>query len=307
MYFLCLLDSHLVGGGAKGIAHIGVIEALKDNGINIDYISGTSSGSIVAALYSMGYTPNEMLKIVIKYKDQIVDFDRGVPVKLLKLLFTKKLEIKGFVKGKRLENIIKMYSKKKDIENINEINMPLAIPVVELMTGGVTYYLSNNININKDSYSFINHRKTNSIYDDIDDYKNEGKIWDIVRASSSFPGVFVPKDIDGKAYIDGGVRANTPVEILRKMGATKVISISFDCNNKKKKGINNIIGISSQSFNVLSHDASEYEIESSDINIRICLDDTTLLDFSKPVYLATKGQESINKNIIEIKKKLDLN
>ena len=58
----------LSGGGAKGIAHIGVLEALKDNGITVDYISGTSSGSLVAGLYAAGYTPNEILRLVNEYK-----------------------------------------------------------------------------------------------------------------------------------------------------------------------------------------------------------------------------------------------
>lgn len=280
---------------------------MKDNGISVDYISGTSSGSIIAAMYSMGYTTHEILKIVLSNKDRIVDYDKGVPFKLLKLLITRNLNIKGFVKGKRLENIIKIYAKEKGIENIKDIKVPLAIPIVDLVTGGVIYCLSNNIEINEDKNANVQIiKKKRFKYDDVDRYKNEAYIWDVVRASCSFPGVFVPKNIDGKLYIDGGVRANTPVDILRKMGATKVISISFDCNNINTKGIKNIVGISNQSFNILSHDMSENEIQNADVNVRICLEDTSLLDFSNSVYIAMKGQEAINKNIDKIKEKLEI-
>lgn len=284
-----------------------MLEALKDNGINIDYIAGTSSGSIIAAMYGMGYTPNEMLKMVVMNKDKIVDYDKGLVFKFLKLIVTKRLDMKGFVKGKKLEEILKIYSKKKGIESIKEIKIPLAIPIVNLITGGITYYLSNDITIRKEENIDIQvPKKKNLMYDDVDKYKNDGYIWDIVRASCSFPGVFVPKAIEGNAYIDGGIRSNTPVDILKKMGADKIISISFDCNNLNKSGIKNVICISNQSFNILSHDASENEIKNADVNVRICLEDISLLDFSNPVYLATEGQKAINKNINKIKEKLEI-
>lgn len=255
----------------------------------------------------MGYTPNEMLNIVQNSKEKIVDYDKGVPFKLLKIVFTKKLNIKGFVKGKKLEDILKLYAKKKGIESIKDIKVPLAIPIVNLVTGGVIYCLSNDITIKQEKHKSVQSiKKSDSKYVDSDSYKNDGYIWDIVRASCSFPGVFVPKTIDGKIYIDGGVRANTPIEILRKMGATKIISISFDCNNINPMGIKNIIGISNQSFNIMSHEANESNIESADINIRICLDDTSLLDFSNPIYVANKGQQIVQDNIEMIKEKLGL-
>lgn len=254
----------------------------------------------------MGYTPNEMLKMVVLNKDKIVDYDKGLVFKFLKLMITKRLDMKGFVKGRRLEDVLKIYSKKKGIESIKDIKLPLAIPIVNLVNGGVTYCLSNYISIRKDETINIQSLKKNVMYEDVDMYKNDGYIWDIVRASCSFPGVFVPKSIEGKPYIDGGIRANTPVDILRKMGADKVISISFDCNNINNTGIGNIICISNQSFNILSHDASENEIKNADVNIRICLENTSLLDFSNPVYLAMEGQKAINRNIKAIKEKLEI-
>ena len=55
----------LSGGGAKGAAHIGVIKALEENNIPIDYVAGTSIGAIIGSLYAMGYTPDEMLALIL--------------------------------------------------------------------------------------------------------------------------------------------------------------------------------------------------------------------------------------------------
>jgi len=133
----------LSGGGAKGMAHIGVIEALKDYGIKIDYIAGTSSGSIIAALYAAGYTPNEMLNLVNRYKDDIVDIDKNLGFKLFGSIFNKKVSIKGFIKGNKLEKVLRDILKNKGVEDICDVNMPLAIPTVDLNTGEIVYFWNN--------------------------------------------------------------------------------------------------------------------------------------------------------------------
>ena len=105
----------LSGGGAKGAAHIGVLEALKDNNIKIDYISGTSSGSIIAAMHAAGYTPNEMLRIISKVtkNNRIIDYDKGAAFKLINVLFSKKVNLSGFIKGDKIERVIREYMKTK--------------------------------------------------------------------------------------------------------------------------------------------------------------------------------------------------
>ena len=83
------------------MAHIGVIEALKDYGISIDYISGTSSGSLVASLYAAGYTPNEILRIINMNSKKILDYDKTIGFKLFKTIFNRKISIRGFIKGQK--------------------------------------------------------------------------------------------------------------------------------------------------------------------------------------------------------------
>lgn len=288
----------LSGGGAKGLAHIGVIEALNDYGIKIDYIAGTSSGSIIAALYSAGYTPNEMLKIVNMYKDKIVDVDKNVGFKLLGSLVSKKVSIKGFIKGNNLEKLLRDVLKNKGVEDVSEVKFPLAIPVVDLNTGEIVYFCS------KEIYNRSCLVEDDPKYDDEPSYCLNGDLASIVRASCSVPGVFVPKKIGEDYYVDGGVRVNTPVEVLRKMGADKIIAVTFNCNKRPTFSIDNIVGISSQAFNIMAHSSNIDEINSADVNIHLCIEGVSLLDVSKSRYLATRGYNIVAKNIVRIKEML---
>ena len=85
----------LSGGGAKGAAHIGVLKAFEDEGINIEYISGTSSGSIIAGLYACGYSPTDLIKFFNMYCNGIGDYDKMIGFKVLSTAFTGKIGIKG--------------------------------------------------------------------------------------------------------------------------------------------------------------------------------------------------------------------
>ena len=292
----------LSGGGAKGMAHIGVIEALKDYGINIDYIAGTSSGSIIAALYAAGYTPNEMLQLVNRYKDDIIDIDKNIGFKFLGSLVNKKISIKGFVKGNKLERILKDVLKNKGIQDIADVNMPLAIPTVDLNSGEIVYFWNNTVEQNR---SCLIQEETQ--YDDEASYYSSGDLSSIVRASCSVPGVFVPKKIDENYYVDGGVRVNTPVEVLRKMGADKVIVVTFDCNKRPTFSIHNVVGISTQAYNIMTHSVNMDEIVSADVNVHLCLSNVSLLDVSKANALAKRGYNIVARNIERIKQMLEIN
>ncbi len=289
----------LSGGGAKGLAHIGVIEALNDYGIKIDYIAGTSSGSIIAALYASGYNPNEMLQLVNMYKDKIIDLDKSMGFKILGSLFRKKISIRGFIKGDSIEKILQDVLKQKDIQDIADVKLPLAIPAVDLDTGEIAYFW------NKQDRSTLTDDDTS--YDDEPSYYVKGALASIIRASCSVPGIFVPKKIGEDYYIDGGVRVNTPVEVLKKMGADKVIAVTFDCNKRPAFSIKNIVGICTQAYNVITHSSNMGEIASADINLHLCLAEISLLDLSKTTYTARRGYNIVAKNISKIKEILDIN
>ncbi|MCX8074503.1 MAG: patatin-like phospholipase family protein [Clostridia bacterium] len=286
----------LSGGGAKGGAHIGVLQALKEEGIKIDYISGASSGSIVAAMYACGYSPYDILHMFNCYCKNMSDYDRFLPFKIIGMVFTGRLKIKGLARGNNLENTICNFCKQRSVIDIKDIKMPIAIPTVDLNTGEVVYYL------NKEIKERVSLNYLNSLYDDIPSYMYKGDIASIVRASSSFPTVFEPKILDNRILIDGGVRVNTPVNILKKMGAEKVIAVSFDGIKKDTTVHCNIIDVAMKTFDIMGHEINRSELESADYIIRPKIKNMMLLECNKCDYSATQGYNETKKNIDEIKK-----
>ncbi len=282
----------LSGGGAKGAAHIGVLQALKEENIDVQFISGTSSGSIIAALYACGYTPKEILKMFSTYCKYIADYDKTIPLKLAGMLFTGKVKIKGFAKGNRLESTIYKYCEYKNVHDISDIKVPLAIPTVDLATGEIIYYLSKRIgnNLNNMAHELDNNYSINYT----------GNLASIVRASSSFPGVFEPKILNRRVLVDGGVRVNTPVNILKKMGANKVIAVSFDTQNTALQV--NIVSVAMKSFDIMTKELNRLEINDADLIITPKLSKISLLECDKTQMIANAGYIKTKEIIDDIKK-----
>ena len=148
MHILLLGDNmklglSLSGGGVKGSAHIGVIKALEEENIKIDSMAGTSSGSIVASLYAMGFSADEMYDIFKKYCKKIKYVDWWNILKLiLGLILKRKIIIDGLNSGKAIEKLINDIAKNKNIQDISDIDFPLVIPAVNLYNGKVTCFSS---------------------------------------------------------------------------------------------------------------------------------------------------------------------
>lgn len=161
----------LSGGGIKGIAHAGVLKAFEENNIKIDVIGGTSSGSLVATLYAMGYSPRYIYLLFQRYAKDIVSMD-FLPLfnGMSSFIKNKKFQIVGFNNGKKLENEYNSLAMQKGIEKISDIKMPLVIPTVD-------------INSAKE-YVFTNYIPDK---EDKDKYISDIPIGLAVRASSSFP------------------------------------------------------------------------------------------------------------------------
>lgn len=155
----------LAGGGVKGAAHIGVIKALEENGIEIDAIGGTSIGSIVAALYSMGYSTEKMIEIFKYFSKEIMKTDAKHFAGNLKT--SKRLLGYGLLSGENTEIALRECAKEKGIKNIKDIQMPIAIPTVDI--------------VNSKKYVFTN-RNIEGDY-----YIENALIEKAVRASSSYP------------------------------------------------------------------------------------------------------------------------
>ena len=275
------------GGGIKGVAHIGVLKALEEENINFDYVAGTSSGSIIAALYSVGYKSDEIYEIFKKYNKKINYFEIKNILKLIYgILIKRKIIITGLNSGEKIEKLINRELNKKNINNINQINKKLLIPSVSLIDGKIFIFSS------------IKNRK---VYSDKIIYNNDINIGKAVRASCSYPGVFEPMPFENNYLIDGGIRENVPWKELKENGADKVISVVFQNEIEEKQKIN-IIDSISNSIEILCHELSNYELEGADYLLKIKTKDISLLDKSKIKYLYQLGYIEAKGKIKEIKK-----
>lgn len=278
----------LAGGGVKGAAHIGVLKYMEENNIKIDYISGTSSGSIVSSLYAAGYTSDEIYFIFKKYCSQINYISISNIFKLVfGLLFRKKILIQGLNNGEKIEKIITELCNKKQITNINQIKLPLIIPSVDLHNGK--------------TYIFTSLAIRNS-YNDNTEYINNINIGTAVRASCSYPGIFSPCKYKSTELIDGGIRENVPWRETKLMGADKVISVIFKEDIKPDNYIN-IIEVVSRALGILSHELSNYELFGADDLIKIKTSHISLLDTSKIEYLYRLGYKEASIQLPKILKK----
>lgn len=279
----------LSGGGVKGAAHIGVIKALEEAGIKPDCISGTSSGSIVASLYAMGYTPEEMLCLFKCYGKDISKIDFFIIVKMvLGLIFTGKIYVEGLNNGNKLGKLIQKQACKKHINLIKDIKMPLVIPTVNLGDGSIYLFSS---------------QKTNRGYSDNVNVVNNVEIGKAVQASCAFPGVFCPTNALGKKLIDGGVRENIPWKELKDIGAKKIISVAFSEDKKTKKNIN-VIDCVTRSMGIMMHELYNYEIEGIEYLLNIKTGDIGLLETDKIEELYNIGYEVTKREISKIKEYL---
>ena len=274
------------GGGIKGAAHIGVLKAFEEEKIKFDYVAGTSSGSIIATLYSVGYNSEDIYKIFKKYINKINYIEvKNIFKLIIGLIIQGKITITGLNSGKTIEKLVNKECIKNNITNIEQINKKLLIPSVDLKNGKIYVFSS------------IKNRET---YSDKIVYINDINIGKAVHASCSYPGIFSPVEYDNTFLIDGGIRENVPWRELKECGAEKVISIIFENEIKKKKDLN-IIDVATKSIDILSHELSNYELNGADYLIKIKTKDIHLLDRAKIDYLYKLGYIEAKAKIKEIK------
>jgi len=280
----------LAGGGIKGAAHIGALKAFEEENISFDYLSGTSSGSIVATLSAVGYNADEIYRLFEEYAGKIHYIDGKAIINILKrLLIERKLIIEGLNSGTIIEKVINEACLKKGITNINQIKKYLLVPSVDLDSGGIYFFSSM-----RDS------RENRNTFSDVFTYINDINIGKAVRASCSYPGVFCPCEYTGRKLVDGGIRENVPWREWKELGLDKIICIGFETIKKNKKD-KNVVDVISNSFEILCHELSMYELAGVKHLLRIKTKDVSLLDVKEMKYLYKMGYEQTKKFIKEQK------
>ena len=151
----------LAGGGLKGVAYIGALKAFEELGIKIDYISGTSSGSMAASLYAMGCNPDEIKKIIFESYKNLVKIPKKPIISSVGTYITKKqLRLEGLISGERVENLIQNAANEKKYKNgfhyINDgIELCFGITEYGKNTYTLTYDITNFVVTTTDGYQMI--------------------------------------------------------------------------------------------------------------------------------------------------------
>lgn len=266
----------LAGGGLQAVAHIGALKALQDLNIKIDYISGTSSGSLVASIYAMGFSTEEIKQVINEYYRTLTNIKKRPIISAVgTYLVHKEVRIGGLIPGENIENLVKRLAEKKNIKNISDIKIPLAIPTVDTISTKECISISKKYDIQKEDIDYI--------YDI--------PIEKAVRASMSFPGIFTTCDFDKYNFIDGGTKDNLPIQVLKDMGATKTLGISF--NIDKYNPSNNVLDILLRTVDIFSLKDVRTAQKIADLAIEIDTQGTSLLEITDLEQCYQIGYDSI--------------
>ncbi|MDD5185629.1 MAG: patatin-like phospholipase family protein [Paludibacter sp.] len=285
----------LSGGGAKGITHIGVIKALEENNIPIDYIAGTSMGAIVGGLYAMGLTPDQMIDILksndFKYwstgeiqSDNVYYYRNADPKPSfvdfrLKINDLDSFDLKDYLLPTNLVSPRQM----------NYALVPLFAQANALAGGDFNKLMVPFACVASDIYN-----KEAVIF-------RSGVLGDAIRASMTFPFMFKPIIIDNRLLFDGGIYNNFPVDVMRDDFKPDIMIGSVVSNNPRKPDEHNLV---MQIENMIMSKTDYTITEKEGILLKFDLSNVNTFDFSKIDQLVKIGYDEVMKNIDEIKARI---
>lgn len=275
----------LSGGGIRGAVHIGVLKALEENDIKIDVIGGTSSGSLVAALYAMGYSPIHIYHLFKRYGKIITNIGTGNILNGVGgYIVNKKFNISGINDGKIIEDLYNEFASKKNIYKMSDMKMPIVIPTTDILDGR--------------EYVFTNSEPKRKSYQK---YITDISVGAAVRASSSFPAIFCPYKFKDHIFLDGGTLDNIPINEVLEHGADKVITVNFEPIRIDNKS--NVMDIVLRTIDIMGNKIIEEELKKSDLILTIPTDDNIgFLDTEEIDKCYEYGYKETLKKITEIKR-----
>lgn len=268
----------LSGGGARGMAHIGVIKVLEEVGIYPDVITGTSMGSVVGGLYAVGYNANE-LDSITKTADWTVilgnDIDyRNVAYEEKEFFGRYLLELpteglrpslpSGVLEG---QNINKLFSDLTrpvhDISHFDDLPIPYRAVATDIGTG-------RSVTLEKGSLS------------------------ESMRASMAIPSIFTPIEINDQLLVDGGLVRNFPVTEAKEMGADIIIGVFVSTDLSKKEDLNSLVDILFQSSFVMSAYDSREQTTLVNYYVEPNLEGYSSSSFTEADSIVSRGYQSAN-------------
>jgi NTE family protein len=280
----------LSGGGARGSAHIGILEILEQNHIPIDYIAGTSMGSVIGALYASGMTPDEITQALSKIDwesvfndngprsekttrdkadDRLYQVDQQIGVKDGSIHLPTAL-----IQGQRFELILRKLTLQASlIRDFDKLPIPFRAIATDITTG-------EEVVIGKGDLSVA------------------------IRASMAVPGAFAAVEIDGRLLVDGGMANNLPVNVVREMGADIVIAIDISTPLLKREELNDALSVIDQLTGLLTRGNVERQINGlseKDILIIPEMGNLSAADFSRYEDAINIGITAATKQLTQLK------
>ncbi len=276
----------LSGGGARGLAHIGVLKVLEENGLTPDYISGASMGAIIGGIYASGTTVKQM-------EDFVKDFvfgnvlDKKYPlyrvqklektnIKFMKY-FSVGISLNYLARKKALDSGRKVqYMLKQLIGDVcfDKLKIPFACTATDILSGKRVVL-------------------------------NKGKVYMAVRASMSIPLVFEPVRYGDMLLVDGGVASNAPSFAVRDMGAEVVVAVDVNppVEYKDEKDIKTPLDMAWRAYQITLEYLYRKELKEADYVVNSHINAETL-DFSNNMEYIKTGGEAMRKHIGNIKELL---
>ena len=279
----------LSGGGAKGLAHIGVLKVLEETGIPIDYISGTSMGSIVGALYAIGYRADELERLALStdWPDLLTDeMSRryiAMEEKIWDGRYIGSFPISnrgvqlpsGLIAGQKISNFLSRLTwSVHHINDFSQLPIPFSCVAADIATGEAVPI-------------------------------DSGFLPDAIRASMAIPTVFTPVKFQGRLLVDGGLVRNLPAEDVKRMGADIIIGVDVSFALLPLEDIQSFLDIITQSLSFVEAQSRERQYQICDILIQPDMRDITLFSFNDVEDIINRGEQAARKILPELQDLVD--
>lgn len=276
----------LSGGGIKAFSQLPVLATLAKEKINIDAISGTSMGSVIAALFASGVTAEAVMQAALDLEKEIEDKKIMKRPSMKLLPFSKEKLTGGFVDGQDLEDVLEAKLIELGVEHIRDVKIPLAITAVDVITGKKIMFVSH-------PEDYVNKDPDTIVITDISLAK-------AVRASCSFPFVIAAMEYEDYLLVDGGLRQNLPLEPLYNYGVDKTIAVTMH-STSEFHDTNSLVALGIRVMDIMRIEADQEIVHQADVHINVPLDKVWVFEIGKGKYTIDQGAHAISEHIDQLK------
>ena len=272
-----LIGLVLGGGGAKGLAHVGVMKWLEENRIPVDFIAGTSMGGLVGSMFAMGWTASEVERMLaeldwrellapappyrtltFRRKADIRAFPSQVEVGLRNGLSVPGGLNPGHFIGLLFDRLTLPYS---EVEDFDQMPIPFRCVATDMEDGRAVVLSSGDLSV-------------------------------ALRATMAIPGVFNPVELNGRILADGGLLDNLPAETAKTMGAEFVIAVQVGSPLEDREKLRSFLGIANQSITIMMLENVRRSMRLSDILLTPAIGEFGTLEFGRTSEIVATGYEA---------------